>query len=167
MSSSHNSFHIAATRFLIVTLVGVVFFVLASAGTSAAGFPFADSVKAFFGLGAASALSGQMDVAVSITLVINEIDYDQVSTDHAEFIEIKNVSASSINLDLYDVVLVNGDSGGAVIYRTIDLPNINLAAGDYYVVCGGTVTNCDLDLTTNTDLIQNGSPDAIGLRLAG
>ena len=107
--------------------------------------------------------------AVSTTLVINEIDYDQVGTDAAEFLELKNVSASTINLDNYTVELVNGASGGAVIYKTIDLPNVNLVAGDYYVICANTATvaNCDLVVTPTTNLIQNGNPDGIGIRLSG
>jgi hypothetical protein len=61
------------------------------------------------------------------------------------------------------VVLVNGATG--VVYKTVDLPNVNLAAGDYYVLCANNVTvaNCDLDLTPDTNLIQNGDPDAVGL----
>ncbi len=96
-------------------------------------------------------------------LVINEIDYDQSGTDTAEFIEIKNTGAVDINLDPYDLILVNG-SGGA-IYRTIDLPSFTLAAGDYFVVCGNpaNVINCDLDASPDSDLVQNGSPDAVAL----
>ncbi|MCI0575287.1 MAG: lamin tail domain-containing protein [Chloroflexi bacterium] len=107
--------------------------------------------------------------AVSTTLVINEIDYDQASTDAAEFLELKNVSSGAINLDLYAVELVNGTGGGAALYQTIDLPNVNLAAGDYFVVCANAATtaNCDLDVAPDTNLIQNGAPDAVGLRLSG
>ena len=36
-------------------------------------------------------------------LVINEIDYDQPSTDAAEFIEIKNNDSIAVNLDAYDI----------------------------------------------------------------
>ena len=104
--------------------------------------------------------------AVSGSLVINEVDYDQPSTDTAEFLELRNVSASAISLDSYQVELVNGNAGGAVLYQTIDLPNVTLAAGDYYVVCANAATtlNCDLDVSPDTNLIQNGAPDAIGLR---
>ena len=102
--------------------------------------------------------------AVSSTLVINEIDYDQEGTDTAEFLELKNVSSNPINLDLYSVVFWNATSTGSS-YRTLDLPDVELAAGDYYVICGGTVANCDLDNATNTDFIQNGAPDALGLWL--
>lgn len=102
-------------------------------------------------------------------LVINEIDYDQASVDTAEFIEILNNDSVAINLDLYSLDLVNGSGGGAAVYKTIDLPAVSLAAGDYYVVCGNaaTVANCDLDVTPDTDLIQNGAPDAVGLMLNG
>jgi uncharacterized protein len=107
--------------------------------------------------------------AVSGSLVINEVDYDQPSTDTAEFLELRNVSASAISLDSYQVELVNGTGGGAGLYQTIDLPNVTLAAGDYYVVCANpaTTANCDLDVSPDTNLIQNGAPDAIGLRESG
>ncbi len=113
-------------------------------------------------------LAGQTQ-AVSTTLVINEIDYDQPGTDAAEFLELKNVSAGSINLVSFTVELVNGSGGGAAIYQTIALPNVNLAVGDYFVICANaaTVPNCDLDVTPDTNLIQNGAPDAVGLRQSG
>jgi predicted extracellular nuclease len=62
---------------------------------------------------------------------------------------------------------VNG-SGGA-IYNSIILPSASLAPGDYYVVCANaaTVPNCDLDDSPNTNFIQNGAPDAVGLRFNG
>ncbi len=100
------------------------------------------------------------------TIVINEVDYDQPGTDAAEFIELKNISGSPIDLTDWTVELVNGTGGGATIYKTIPLPSVNLAAGDYFVICGNAanVGNCDLDVSPNTNLIQNGAPDAIGLR---
>jgi predicted extracellular nuclease len=102
--------------------------------------------------------------AASTTLVINEVDYDQPSTDTAEFLELKNVSAAAIDLGPYAIELVNGTGSGAAVYQTIDLPTVSLAAGDHYVVCANAATtpNCDLDIV---DAIQNGAPDAIGLRL--
>jgi predicted extracellular nuclease len=107
--------------------------------------------------------------AASDTLVINEIDYDQVGTDGAEFLEIKNVGSTAINLDPYSLLLINAATPATPIYITVNLPNVSLEAGDYYVVCGNntTVANCDLDITPNTDLIQNGSPDAAALSLNG
>jgi hypothetical protein len=108
-----------------------------------------------------------IEPSVIASLVINEIDYDQPGTDDAEFIEIKNVSDQSINLDLYAIELVNGNGGGAAVYQTIDLPNVDLATDGYYVVCGdaANVTNCDLDVSTNTNLIQNDT-DAVAIVLS-
>jgi uncharacterized protein len=113
-----------------------------------------------------SALAASAPRAFSTTLVINEVDYDQASTDTAEFLELKNVSSSAIDLDTYVVELVNGTGGGAAVYDTIGLPAVTLPAGDYFVVCANaaTVTNCDLDDGPETNFIQNGDPDAIGLR---
>jgi predicted extracellular nuclease len=105
--------------------------------------------------------------AESTTLVINEVDYDQPSTDTAEFLEIKNVSDATIDLGAYTVELVNGVNGGASVYGTIALPDESLAAGDYFVVCANeaTVPNCDLDVAPDTNLIQNGPPDAVAIRM--
>jgi predicted extracellular nuclease len=104
--------------------------------------------------------------AASTSLVINEVDYDQPSTDTTEFLELKNVSGSQINLDPYRVELINGASGGAALYRTFDLPEFPLAAGEHYVICARSAltANCDLDVAPDTDLIQNGAPDAIVLK---
>jgi predicted extracellular nuclease len=103
--------------------------------------------------------------AVSTSLVINEIDYDQPSTDAAEFVEIKNVSAGPITLTGWTLELIQGTGGGASVYRSFSLSGV-LAAGDYFVVCGNdaTVANCDLDVSPDTNLIQNGAPDAVALR---
>ena len=102
-------------------------------------------------------------------VVINEVDYDQPSADTAEFLELKNISSHAVDLDPYTVELVNGNLGGAAVYRTVDLPAVSLAAGDWYVICANPANtpNCDLDVSPDTDLIQNGSPDAIGLKLNG
>ena len=97
-------------------------------------------------------------------LVINEIDYDQAGTDTEEFLEIYNPTGSPVNLDGYTVELVNGSTD--VIYDTIALPAVDLAPDDYFVICSNaaTVPNCDLDDDPDTDFIQNGAPDAVGLR---
>jgi hypothetical protein len=99
------------------------------------------------------------------SLVINEIDYDQPSTDTAEFIEIKNKSGFAANLGEYNINLINGSGGGAQVYKQIVLPIISLGAGDYFVICANPVNtpNCDLNVSPDTNLIQNGSPDAVTL----
>ncbi len=100
---------------------------------------------------------------VVTSIVINEVDYDNVGSDTAEFIELKNITAGTVDLSAYSLRLVNG-SGGAV-YQTYNLPAVMLAAGDYYVVCANAANtpNCDLDVIPNTDMIQNGPPDGIQL----
>ena len=50
---------------------------------------------------AVSALAASAPQALSTTVVINEVDYDQAWTDAAEYLELKNVSSSSIALDPY------------------------------------------------------------------
>ena len=83
--------------------------------------------------------------------------------------EIRNNESVAVPLDSVALELINGSGGGAVLYKTIDLPAVSLTAGDYFVVSANaaTVTNCDLDVTPETDLIQNGAPDAVGLRFNG
>lgn len=113
------------------------------------------------------AFYNSLSVCYPATLVINEVDYDQSGADTQEFIELKNVSSAALNLDNYKIELVNGNAGGSVVYTTVDLPNVNLAAGDYYVICNSVsgVANCDLNFAGSSDQIQNGAPDAIRLIL--
>ena len=100
-------------------------------------------------------------------VVINEIDYDQFGRDRAEFIEIKNSGTGIINLTGYSIELINGGSAGP--YQVIQLPDFDLAAGAYFVICGdsASLAICDLDVSPNQDLIQNGAPDAVALALNG
>ena len=101
------------------------------------------------------------------TLVINEIDYDQPSLDTAEFIEILNAGTSTADLTGWSLQLINGNGG--LPYASFDLTGLSIAAGDYLVVCANaaTVANCDLDVTPETNLVQNGSPDAVALLFDG
>ena len=100
-------------------------------------------------------------------LKINEIDYDQPGTDTMEYVELYNSATTPINLDTYSLQLVNGANAGAAVYATVDLPNIDLAPGGFYVICANSaaVTNCALDANGagTTDWFQNGAPDALAL----
>jgi len=78
-------------------------------------------------------------------LVINEIDYDQVGTDHDGFVEIHNAGDSPAGLDGVAIVLVNG--GDSSEDRRLELSG-TLAPGDYAV--------------WDTDA-QNGPPDGVAL----
>ncbi len=98
-------------------------------------------------------------------IVINEVDYDQPeSGDPAEFIELYNTGASAVDLDAYEVRLING-SGGSV-YGTFDLPSVMLAAGDYYVLGSATVPNVD-QIVFSGNNFQNGAPDGVELVFTG
>lgn len=121
----------------------------------------------FAHIGAALALALGAQTAMAADLVINEVDYDQVDADTAEFIELKNVSGSAIELSNYSVTLHNGATG--TLYDTFVLPSLQLPAGAYFVICGNAATtpNCDLDDLTDSNLIQNGTVDGIRInRLA-
>jgi len=101
-----------------------------------------------------------------ITLVINEIDYDQPSTDTAEFIELKNVGTADVDLTGVSVQLINGN--GDSTYNTFVLPSQTLGAGEYFVICANpsNTPRCDLDVSPNSNLIQNGAPDAAAIFFA-
>ncbi len=139
---------------------------LAGSGTTYEEFSWVGEAANTFG---AVNNSQSLGGPIAPQLVINEVDYDQPSTDTAEYVEIKNVGASAASLDGVTLVLVNGTGGGASVYDTIDLPNESLAAGGYFVVCANaaTVSNCDLDDSPDTNFIQNGAPDAAALRYDG
>jgi hypothetical protein len=98
-------------------------------------------------------------------LVINEVDYDQPGTDSAEFIELYNSSGTPIDLNIYAIILYNGNATGSV-YDSFPLPNQTLNAGDYFVISAGTgtVPNTDMVHTPVSNMIQNGSPDAIAIQ---
>ncbi len=98
-------------------------------------------------------------------LVINEIDYDEVGTDAAEFVEIFNPTPASIDLTGISLELVNGANGA--VYTTVDLSGEPaLASGGYLVVADSAVA-VDASATAmyswTTNAIQNGAPDGVAL----
>ncbi len=102
-------------------------------------------------------------------LVINEIDYDQVGNDSAEYIEIFNGSGGAISLAGYKVVLVNGSSTPGAAYTTFDLSGAGTLASGGYLVIGSTTLLATINATLEipmgfaTNNIQNGNPDGIAL----
>ena len=105
------------------------------------------------------------DVDNPAKVVLNEIDYrqpDPAAPDVAEFIELKNTGTVGVDLSQLDLVLVDG--AGPSIYQTLALSG-TLSPGAYFVVCAdaASVMACDLDVSPDADLIQNGSPDAVAL----
>lgn len=99
-------------------------------------------------------------------LVINEVDYDNVGVDTAEYIELFNAGTSPVSLAGLAVVLVNGSTG--VPYDTIDLSSQqSLDAGKYLVIAGPNVDVASgakhIDPVWSQDQIQNGAPDGVAL----
>ncbi|MGI9270272.1 MAG: lamin tail domain-containing protein [Woeseiaceae bacterium] len=99
-----------------------------------------------------------------ITLVINEIDYDQPSSDFAEFLELKNVGTSDVDLNGVSVQLINGSNN--TVYNTINLPAETLGAGEYFVICTNRANTprCNIDSISS---IQNGAPDGAVIMFDG
>ena len=99
-------------------------------------------------------------------LVINEVDYDQVGADDAEFVEVLNASSQPVSLVGVELHLVNGSTLAS--YGVLDLSEPGtLSAGSYLVVAmpgvavpPGTPT---IELPQGT-AIQNG-PDGLALAL--
>ena len=80
-------------------------------------------------------------VAGGNNLVINEVDYDQIMTDNAEYIEIFNPTSASISLTGKSVVLVNGSASPFPTYNTVDLSSAtSLPANGYLVIAAAGVT---------------------------
>ncbi len=100
--------------------------------------------------------------ASTSTLVINEIDYDQVGTDNGEFVEVFNAGSAPVDLADVAVVLVNGSDNRE--YQRVRLSG-TLAPGGYAVVANAGVMLpagvARFALPDNT--IQNGAPDGVAL----
>lgn len=115
----------------------------------------------------ASTSSANITVSTGAThLVINEVDYDNVGTDTAEYIEIYNPSAQTVSLANKVLYLVNGSDN--TVYTTVDLSSAgSLPPLSYLVVAGAGVTvpasakKIDPGWTSNA--IQNGAPDGLAL----
>ena len=100
------------------------------------------------------------------TVMINELDYDEVGTDYTEYVELYNPGTASAPLAGLALVLVNGSDNNE--YARIDLSPVGqLGGGQYLVIAGAMVTvppsALKLDPTWTHDDIQNGSPDGIAI----
>ena len=88
-------------------------------------------------------------------LVINEVDYaQQGAADEAEFVELRNVGQTPVDLGDYDLLGVNAVPR---VYRTIELPSHSLQPGAYFVVCtpNATVPNCNLPTGPKSNALQD------------
>lgn len=96
------------------------------------------------------------------SLIINEVDADQISTDAAEFIELFDGGSGNTGLTGLALVLYNGSDN--LSYNSFDLDGQSTDGDGYFVLCANaaSVPNCDLDVSPDTNLIQNGE-DAVVL----
>ncbi|WP_419810463.1 ExeM/NucH family extracellular endonuclease [Bacterioplanoides sp.] len=99
-------------------------------------------------------------------LLINEVDADQASTDNAEFVELYDGGEGNTVLDGHSLVLFNGSNDSS--YKAIDLTGYRTNSDGFFVLCGNAANteNCDLDVSPDTNLIQNGA-DAVALYQSG
>lgn len=98
------------------------------------------------------------------SLVINEVDYDQVGADDREFVEIFNAGGLPVDLAGVAMVLVNGADGNE--YARIDLSPAGTVPAGGYVVVGAPLVSVPppairLDLPGG-GVMQNG-PDGVVL----
>jgi hypothetical protein len=101
-------------------------------------------------------------------LVINEVDYDQIGTDLAEFVEILNTTDAPYDLTGHNLVLVNGGANPPAPYATIDLaPAGTLAPGQYLIVAPADFVvppeAKKIDFAGLQDQIQNGGTDGLAI----
>jgi hypothetical protein len=101
-------------------------------------------------------------------LIINEVDYDQIGSDLAEYIEIYNNTGAPVDLVGKRVLLVNGGVNPPAVYNSIDLaPAGTLAQGQYLVIAAAALQvppeAKKINFALVQDNIQNGAPDGIAL----
>ncbi len=104
-------------------------------------------------------------VVFAHTIVVNEVDYIQPGANIAEFIELKNITNISVNLDSYRLRFARNVNSPPDVYRDIDLPNIIINPGAYFVICtnAANVPNCNFTVEPPMDLLENAIPAAVAL----
>lgn len=100
-------------------------------------------------------------------VIINEIDYDNVGSDTAEFIELYNNGLISVDISGYVLVHINGNNNQVYAPITTIPASTSIAPGGYYVVGSTNIPTRNLTFAANLDQIQNGAPDAVGLYSGG
>jgi hypothetical protein len=92
------------------------------------------------------------------TVIINEVDSDQLSTDTAEFVELFDGGAGNTPLDGMVVVFYNGSTD--LSYAAFDLDGFATDANGYFTLGNAAVPG--VDRTFANGILQNG-PDAVAL----
>ncbi len=99
-------------------------------------------------------------IAVTSSVVINELDSDTPGTDTLEFVELYDGGAGNTSLDGLVVVFYNGATD--LSYAAFDLDDFSTDASGFFVLGNVGVANVDLVFAGNT--LQNGA-DAVALFL--
>ncbi|MBZ0269515.1 lamin tail domain-containing protein [bacterium] len=99
-------------------------------------------------------------VSANAGVIINEIDYDQPSTDTAEWLELHNPDATAQSLAGLDLVFVNGSNCST--YGTFALDAISIPAGGFVVIGNHACADPSVSIPAS-NAIQNGAPD--GMRI--
>jgi hypothetical protein len=102
--------------------------------------------------------------------VINEVDYDNVGVDTAEFVEIYNAGGAAVSLAGYELSFVSGTTGAE--YHTVDLtPAGTILPGQYLVVGATSVVSTvpmgqlTIDLGPVENYIRNTGSGGAGIAL--
>ncbi len=105
------------------------------------------------------AILASVSLLVGQNAWINEIHYDNASTDENEIIEVVIEDAGSYDLSMFQVDLYNGNNGEVYDTRTLDMYTAGTTSNNFtfyyfnYTAAGGS--------------IQNGSPDGMTLSYNG
>jgi len=110
------------------------------------------------------ALAATSAVATHAAVIINEIDYDQPGTDATEFVELFNPDGTAQDLSGFTLVGFNGGATNDTAYLVIPLSG-SIPAGGFFTI--GNIAGANIDPAADTDLIQNGSGDALGVYSSG
>jgi vibriolysin len=101
------------------------------------------------------------------SIVINEVDYDQVGVDTAEFVEIYNPTSATVDLGNLAVVFVSGTTNAE--YLRVDLSG-SLAPGKYAVISSPTMPGADAGAAAGrfvfpatSNNMRNGGPNGVGI----
>jgi hypothetical protein len=95
-------------------------------------------------------------------IVISEIDYDQPSTDAAEWVELYNSDALTASLDGLDLVFINGNN--STEYNRFELDGITIPADGFVVFGNEACANASIVFPA-TNAIQNGAPDVVQIQV--
>jgi vibriolysin len=101
------------------------------------------------------------------SIVLNEVDYDQVGNDTAEFVEIYNPTPAAVDLTNMAVVFVSGTTKAE--YLRVDLTG-SLGPGRYAVIASPLMPGADAGAAAGRYLfpatsnnMRNGGPNGVGI----